>query len=98
MKTILFIALTLSSLQIFAEPGKMTFYGKLMSFNATDATIQTENKTNVIVPRNSVEPKVEGVLVGRGMVKAYVSFEDFLMLNPKMNELFKKTQQKNKNP
>lgn len=92
-----FFTIIFSALQIFAEPGQLTFYGKLMSFSANDATIQTENKTNVIVPRSSVEPNVEGVLVGRGMVKAHVSLEDFLMLNPKMNELYKKTQQKQHN-
>lgn len=83
-----------------AESVSMTLYGKLLSFTSSTATIKTENGAQVIVPRESVSPNVEGVLVGRGMVQASIDMQQLLSLNPKINDTYKQKRKpsSNKNP
>lgn len=74
----------------------MAIFGTLVTHDQNKAVILTENKAKISVPKKSVTPKVEGVIVGKGPVKALVTFEELLAHNPQIKAASKKLVQKNK--
>ncbi len=68
----------------------MTIYGKLVSFNETDAKLKTDENVLVTVPRDAVFPNVNSVKMGAGKVSAKISFEELRKFNPKIDKLYTK--------
>lgn len=90
----LLIFVVIGSTATSARQGKMAIFGTLVSYDQTKAVILTENKAKVTVPKKSVTPKVDGVIVGKGQVKAHITMDELLSHNPQINVASKKLVQK----